>query len=263
MVFQLECYLKKYLLFFMFIVLFLQSYTKENIKSTYIDSENNHTMSIHVIDLGGINSYLIKTNNEFFMIDNGISSQRTKLDKILIDAGCMPGNLKLIILTHGDIDHVNNSVYLREKYSAKIAINIDDSGIVETGNMGFNRKAKPDKNAFIFQIITFFGKKERFETFKPDIYLENEQNLSEYGLNAQVFDLKGHSKGSIGILTADGDFFCGDLLINFGKPDFHFMISDMTEAKMSVERIKKLPIKIFYPGHGKSFTMDDFLKRKL
>jgi hydroxyacylglutathione hydrolase len=180
---------------------------------------------------------------------------------MLSRTGCQPGNLKLVIMTHGDIDHVNNSAYLRDKYGAKLAIHPDDSEMVGTGNMGLNRKAKPDKNSFIFSIIRFFGKKEKYETFKPDVYLNDLDDLSGFGLDAQVIHLKEHSMGSIGILTKNGDFFCGDLLVNFGKPDFHFIIWDLPTAKASVERLKTLPIKTFYPGHGKPFTMEEFIKR--
>jgi len=44
------------------------------------------------------------------------------------------------------------------------------------------------------------------------MFLEEGQPLSDVGLDASVLHLPGHSKGSIGILTASGDLFCGDLL---------------------------------------------------
>ena len=101
------------------------------------------TSTIIPIDLGGVNCYLVTAGDGFLLVDTGIASKRAGLEKALEKAGCRPGNLKLILLTHGDIDHVDNGAYLQAKYGAKIAMHADDAGMVEQGNMGWNRKAKP------------------------------------------------------------------------------------------------------------------------
>jgi len=65
--------------------------------------------------LGGVNCYLIETDTGYILIDTGGSNKRTDLEKELESAGCQPGNLKLIVLTHGDFDHTGNAAYLRKK----------------------------------------------------------------------------------------------------------------------------------------------------
>ena len=60
----------------------------------------------------------------------------------------------------------------------------------------------------ITPILFGFGKKERFT---PDLYIEDGDDLSEYGFDAIILYIPGHSKGSIGILTADGDLICGEI----------------------------------------------------
>ena len=219
------------------------------------------TQEIKTINLGGVNCYLVKAGDGFILIDTGFSSKRAYLEKELESAGVMPGNLKLIILTHGDSDHADNCAYLREKYGAKIAMHHDDSGMVEHGDMSWNRKAKPDKISITFKIMTtIFGKLSKpgnFNTFKPDFLVEDGQGLSEYGFGAKVLHLPGHSKGSIGILTAGGDLFCGDLLYNFAGFNF---IDDLEDFHASIRKLKSLKINTVYPGHGKSFPMSSFYK---
>jgi len=134
----------------------------------------------------------------------------------------------------------------------------DDSGMVERGDMSWNRKAKPDKFSITFRTVSFFIRPGKFDTFKPDIYVENGQGLSEYGCDAKVLHLPGHSKGSIGILTIGGDMFCGDLLYNIGI-GIPF-IDDLADFNASVEKLKKLSTNTVYPGHGKSFPMERFIK---
>jgi hydroxyacylglutathione hydrolase len=215
------------------------------------------------INLGGVNCYLVKTVDGFILIDTGFANKRATLEREMEKEGCRPGNLKLIVLTHGDADHAGNSAYLREKYGAKIAMHPDDWGMVERGDMGWNRKAKPDKMSIVFKIlgtlIMAFSKANQFDLFKPDLAVDEGFDLSEYGADAKVLHIPGHSKGSIGILTSDGDLFCGDLLYNM--PGF-FMADDAAAYNASLDKLSRLGIKTVYPGHGKPFSLELFMKQK-
>jgi hydroxyacylglutathione hydrolase len=225
-------------------------------------------MEIRAINVGGVYCYLVKSGDSYMLIDTGMATKRAFLESELERAGCKPGNLKLIILTHGDVDHTDNAAYLRDKYTAKIAMHHDDAGMVEHGEMSWNRKAKPDRVSALGAMIILLGKitpffgTSKFETFSPDICVEDGQDLSEYGFDAKVVYLPGHSMGSIGILTAGGDLFCGDLLMMMGRPSLHFMIDDMAAANASVEKLKHLDIGMVYPGHfGGTFPMTSFMKK--
>ena len=206
--------------------------------------------------LGSVNCYLIETEAGFILIDTGCSNKRAELEKRLESAGCKPGDLKLIVLTHGDFDHTGNAAYLRKKFGAKIAMHHEDSGMVERGDMFWNRRRGNIFLGTIARILFRFGRKERF---RPDLYVDEGYDLSEYGLDAKVLHLPGHSKGSIGILTADGDLFCGDLFENRDKPVLSSIMDDLAAAKASVEKLKALKIRIVYPGHGKPFLMEELV----
>jgi len=206
--------------------------------------------------LGSVNCYLIETDAGFILIDTGCSNKRAELEKRLESAGCKPGDLKLIVLTHGDFDHTGNAAYLREKFGAKIAMHHEDSGMVERGDMFWNRRRGNVLLGTMTRILFRFGRKERFS---PDLYVDEGYDLSEYGLGAKVLHLPGHSKGSIGILTADGDLFCGDLFENRDKPVLGSIMDDLAAAKASVEKLKALKIRTVYPGHGKPFSMEELV----
>ncbi len=218
---------------------------------------------IEKFDVGGVNCYLLEADDGFVLIDTGFPAKRMFLDGVLKNAlnkpGEVPKKLKLIILTHGDSDHVGNCKFLRENYGAKIAMHVEDSKMVEEGDMTWNRKSKPDRISFSFKLATLaFGKNSDFETFKPDIYLQDGQSLTELGLSAKVIHLPGHSKGSIGVLTNEGDLFCGDLIYNFAGFSYIDNLDDFNE---SINKLKKLDISIFYPGHGKTFDIGNFNKK--
>jgi len=83
--------------------------------------EENMPQEIKTINLGGVNCFLVKTGDGHVLIDTGLPTKRTDIEKELESAGCKPGNLKLIVLTHGDFDHTGNVAYLRKKFGTKIA----------------------------------------------------------------------------------------------------------------------------------------------
>ena len=204
-----------------------------------------------------INCYLIRTSKGFILIDTGRTRKRCTIEKELESVGCQPENLKLIILTHGDFDHSGNAAYFRKKFGTQIAMHKDDSGIVERGDMLWNRNKQNIVVKIMFKLLFRLGKPNRF---KPDLYIDEGYDFSEYGFEAKVLDIPGHSKGSIGILTANGDLFCGDLLANVDKPQIWSIIDDSDAAHTSIEKLKRLQINTVYPGHGQPFTMELFLK---
>ena len=202
-----------------------------------------------------VNCYLVKNGDKYILIDTGRSNKRREIEKEIESAGCRPGDIKLILLTHGDFDHCGNAAYFREKFGTKIAMHRDDSGMVEYGDMTWNRK-KP--NVIIRTIFGLFINLNESDRFKPDITIGDGDELSDYGFEAKVVHIPGHSRGSIGFLTAGGDLFCGDLLANTDKPDIWSIIDDQAAADASIDKLKQFEIGSVYPGHGDSFLMEQF-----
>ena len=216
-------------------------------------------MEIRVLNLGFVNGYLIKTDAGFLLVDTGPADQRAKLERELENAGCRPGNLKLIIATHGDSDHVGNCAWLRQKYAIKIAMHRDEVEAVQKGDPVLNKKVPRNlMGSLIRGIVRLFILKPA-DRFEPDIFLEDGDDLSCYGLEARVLHIPGHSNGSIGVLAPNGEFFCGDLLNNFRRPSPGFGIFDYAEFDATLAKLKRLDIRIVYPGHGKPFKWEQLI----
>ena len=214
------------------------------------------------INLGGVNCYLLSAGDGYILVDTGFFGRRKRLDECLAAAGCTPGNLKLILLTHGDSDHADNCLYLRTRFGCPVAMHALDAPMVEFGDMGRSRKAEADSYSPLFRLMgKIFGSLARrhgFERFTPDILVDETFDLRKYGLAARILHIPGHSKGSIGVLTDDGELFCGDFTYNL--PGFRF-IDDMAEHLQSLARLKELTIHTVYPGHGKPFSRATLIRK--
>ena len=211
--------------------------------------------------MGYVNCYLVKTTTGFILVDTGSPNKCKELEKKLEQYGCNSENLNLIVLTHGDFDHSGNAAYIKKKYNSKIAMHPEDSQIVERGDMFLNRKKGNFFQSWMVKTLFGFGKPQRF---KPDLEINDGFDLTEYGLNAKVIYIPGHSKGSIGIITADGKLICGDLLENIAKtdnPKINRLMDDLATANKSIDILKKLKVDTVYPGHGQPFTMNSFLTK--
>lgn len=204
-----------------------------------------------------VNSYLVKTEAGFFLIDTGMTNARRRLEAELLLAGCHPGDLKLIILTHGDFDHIGNAAYLHKCYNARIAMHEGDIGMLQHGDMFWNRGFNKPLVKKLMSFFIHLGKKDRCT---PDLILKDGTSLMKSGLDSQVLSTPGHSSGSICILTRSGDLFCGDLLINStGKPMLNSMMYDKAAGNSSFEKLKTQPIKMVHPGHGATFSWEALL----
>ena len=200
--------------------------------------------------MGKVNCYLLRVGQEFALIDCGSKNRRRELAQTLAAAGVAPGKLKAILLTHGDFDHTANGAYLRRQFGGGIGIGEADAAMASDGNMFANRKQPNWVIRKLVPLLFGFGIGERFQ---PDFLLSEGQSLEAYGVPLRVVGLPGHSKGSVGFLTDEGELFSGDLLENVSGVGLSTIMDNLEEADASLEKVRGLGATMIYPGHGEPF----------
>ncbi len=211
---------------------------------------------LHILSLGFVNAYLLESDAGFILVDTGVPSQNSKIVNLLARHGCRPGQLKLIILTHGDPDHVGNALSLGQEFGSPIAMHQDDFPMVESGIMPQRRG-----RGLIMNLFLRLGKLRKIKDVPPDLAkaftpnhsLVDGQSLMGYGCDAFILHTPGHTKGSICVLTQAGDLIAGDTLINMSKPSSAALIENPSDLKGTIDRLKKMPVLKVFPGHGKVF----------
>lgn len=226
------------------------------------------------IDLGGVNCYLAKCENGFILFDTGghlvmdkeFTNRCERLQNELEAAGCTKDRLQLIVLTHGDNDHACNAAIIRAYFHTKIAMHGGDRKLVEEPSLNEWMESF-HYHSIIYRLVFGLMSKtvekltrktlDEFKQFSPDILLEDGFDLSEYGLDAKVIHVPGHTKGSIAVLTHGGDLIAGDTFANMNKPSPALNANDFTQLAASIDKLKNFAIETVYPGHGKPFRFGE------
>ena len=197
---------------------------------------------------GGTNTgvYLFE-NKEALLIDPGLSGLRPKnMINMFENEKIIP---KYIVNTHEHEDHVGACAQIKKAYP-EIEILASE-----------NAKIFMERPEFFSDFI-LGGKHNKFLTEK--LFHRNTEKISvdtiicegrlqKNGVDFEVLDLKGHTSGSIGILTPDGVLFAGDLLIGeetLQKYDFLFL-QDVGEYLKSLDVVEKLDFDYLVLAHGK------------
>jgi len=202
-----------------------------------------------------VNSYLIKTGVGFVLVDTGTRKHRAALLEAIRAQGCGPGLLRLVVITHGDFDHIGNAAHLRAAFGAPIAMHGGDTEMAARGDMFAGRKPGNRLMRMVASVLFRLPGEDRFE---PDLLLDEEADLSAYGLDgARVLLLSGHSAGSIALLLDDGSLISGDVLENRAEPRLGSIMDDVPAAEASLRRLGTLSVGTVYPGHGTPFEFGE------
>ncbi len=209
--------------------------------------------------MGICNCYLIKEDG-IIVVDSGTPKQGKKFLKWLRELSVNPGDISLLLLTHGHTDHAGSASEFKELTGCKIAINHREKEWVEKAL----KPVPPGINLWgkvcgvLFRIVVPFI---NFPGTPVDIALEDADfSLESYGINGRIIYTPGHTSGSMSLLLDTGDAFVGDLAVNGlplrigpGMPQ----VGDSADIiKNNWRLLLSRGAKQIYPAHGKPFNAD-------
>ena len=184
------------------------------------------------------NCYIVGSDSgEGMVIDPGADA-----GKILKAIKELKLDIKLIVATHGHIDHIGAVDEIKKATGAPFAIHSDDVQILSQG-AGF---------------FSFMFADSASSPPQPDILLQEGDSVGVNGLSFSVLYTPGHSPGGI-CLLGHGAVFVGDTLFCQSIGRFDFPGSSGSQLLDSIHsKLMVLPDStIVYPGHGPQTTIGD------
>lgn len=217
-------------------------------------------MQIIKIKLSFSNAYLV-IDKKSILVDTGAPKEADKILAAVKKAGVNPKDIALIIHTHGHFDHAGSTAELKRRLGVPVAVHDKDAFMLREGRNG---EIKPrNLEAQIIKAIV----PNSFETCEPDILIEEEMTLTDYGVNGKVFFTPGHTKGSMSVLCENNEAIIGDAMMGgimggalFGtRPNYHYFIDDRNDLHASLKKIISWKPSKLYVGHGGPLSYDDVI----
>jgi glyoxylase-like metal-dependent hydrolase (beta-lactamase superfamily II) len=207
---------------------------------------------------GMSNAFYIVGEKGVIAVDSGADiGEEAFLDQCK-NAGIEPGDIKLIIITHGHVDHFMNLPAMKAVTGAPILCHKDAAHFLINGEM-------PDvdicgRTQFGIDLLEKQAKEgppvAEAPKIDPDIIIDGEYDLNEWGVQGKIIHTPGHSRGCISVVLDSGEAIVGDLFAaeafheDADMPYFCYPGARFEEAQESVQKLLDLNVQILYSGHG-------------
>jgi len=219
-------------------------------------------MSAKIFNIeSGINTCYIIKEKGTIMIDGGPPKMRETFLKKMTDYLIDPKEIQLIVLTHGDFDHVGSAKEIKEITGAKIAIHEKDRMNLEQRQFNWTKGVTTWGKISRSMLMPLIRNKMTFPSTKADIILDDSDVLlNEYGISGRILYTPGHTLGSISVLLDSGEVFAGCLAHNRLPFTFHpalpIYAENLNLIKESWRKLIDAGAKMVFPGHGKPFSIE-------
>lgn len=98
-----------------------------------VESTAQNDNKVHPVRLGHANIYFIETASGYILVDAGMLRMEGELDGAFKTAGVDPNGVRLIIATHGHLDHIGSMAYAREVSGGEVLCHRSYPGDLENG----------------------------------------------------------------------------------------------------------------------------------
>ncbi len=203
--------------------------------------------TITPIHLGPCTSYLL-CGEGAVLVDAGMPGDERRILQAVTAAELDPDEIALIIVTHCHIDHVGGLARLKELTGATVAVGRAD---VEWLRSGTSPVLRPRSTAG--RVLSTVIRPKPYAAVEPDVSVEQELPLDEFGIAGRIVATPGHTPGSVSIVLDGKEAIVGDLLMAMmrpRRPTLPIFADDLEQVKQSIRKLLQMGCGSFYLGHG-------------
>ena len=213
----------------------------------------------HLHRLGNdiVASYLVDTYEGITLVDAGLPGHWHDLQRELEAIGKSPSDIRGLILTHGDSDHIGFAERLRREYGVPVFVHAADAERAKTGEKP-KTAIGPMRFAPTFGFFAYGLRKNALRTtYVREVTEVQDRDVLDLPGSPVIVGMPGHSAGSIAVHVPIADaVFVGDalttrhVLTGHEGPQPAPFTDDVAAASSSLDRLAAIEASWVLPGHG-------------
>lgn len=204
--------------------------------------------------------HLIDTPDGITVIDAGLPGHWRDLLRELAALGRSPRDIRGVILTHGDSDHVGFAERLRREYGVPVYVHSADADRARGGDKPKTPMGRTRIGALL-GFLAYSARKGGLRTrWLAEVVEVADGDVLDLPGAPRIIALPGHSPGSVAVYSTAADaVFVGDalttrsVLTGAAGPQPAPFTDEPAEALASLDRIASLDASWVLPGHGAPF----------
>ncbi len=206
--------------------------------------------NVHLIPNVIANPYLIADADGLTLIDAGLPGSEKKILAYMAARGHRPEDLRRIILTHADGDHIGALAALKRLTGARTYASAIEAEAVARGRSSRQTRPRQFFRRLLLGIVHGLFKPRAVQV---DEIISEGQTLPVLG-GLRVLETPGHTPGHISLFSpSTGVLFTGDSIISRDgglQGSLPAYTWDAEQAAASVRKQAQLGAQVVCPGHG-------------
>ncbi len=206
--------------------------------------------NVHLIPNVIANPYLIVDPDGLTLIDAGLPGSQKKMLEYMAARGYRPQDLRRILITHADTDHVGGLAALKRRTGARVYASAVEAAAIARGEPSRPRRSAQFGRRLLLAVTRMLVKPAPVEV--EEIVAEGQVLPILGGL--QVLETPGHTPGHISLFSPSaGVLFTGDSIVS--RPaglvgSLPALTWDAGKAADSVQKQATLRARVVCSGHG-------------
>ena len=169
------------------------------------------TPNVHLIPNIVANPYLLIDTDGLTLIDAGLPGSHKKILQYMSGLGYSPQDLKRILITHADFDHVGGLAALKKTTGARLYASPVEARAMAEGHASRPLQPRRRITRLLFDLMASFL---RPSTVQVDEFLSDGQTFPVLG-GLRVVETPGHTPGHVSFFAPSAAIlFCGDSLVS-------------------------------------------------
>lgn len=218
--------------------------------------------NLHLVGNGTVNSYLVEESGGVTVVDAGLPGMWKELEAELASMGRSPADVRALVLTHGDTDHIGFAARLHREHGVPVFVHSADVARARKETAKPNSGWGPVKVGPLLGFLAYSAMRGglRIPPATGLVTLDGDATLDVPG-SPRIIHLPGHTPGSVAIhVPAVGAVFLGDgmttrsVLTGERGPRLAPFTLDPAQALASLARLDDVDATWVLPGHGEAWN---------